>query len=111
MQSARVMISAMAGERVLIVDDDEGVRESTGDYLTDHGFKVAFAADGGEMRKAFGYEGCPIVLVAKARPKTVEPVRKFKPRPGGPPVKPKFKRGGPPKERRSGKARAARRLR
>lgn len=65
----------------------------------------------GEMRKAFGYEGCPIVLVAKARPKTVEPVRKFKPRPGGPPVKPKFKRGGPPKERRSGKARAARRLR
>lgn len=66
---------------------------------------------GGEMRKAFGYEGCPIVLVAKARPKTVEPVRKFKPRPGGPPVKAKFKRGGPPKERRSGKARAARRLR
>jgi len=34
----------------------------------------------GEMRKAFGYEGCPIVLVPKARPKTVEPVRKFKPR-------------------------------
>lgn len=65
----------------------------------------------GEMRKAFGYEGCPIVLVAKARPKTVEPVRKFKQRPGGPPVKTKFKRGGPPKERRSGKARAARRLR
>lgn len=66
---------------------------------------------GGEMRKAFGFEGCPIVLVAKARPKTVEPVRKFKARPGGPPVKAKFKRGGPPKERRSGKARAARRLR
>ncbi len=34
---------------------------------------------GGEMRKAFGYEGCPIVLVPKARPKTVEPIRKFKP--------------------------------
>ena len=61
-----------------------------------------------EMRKAFGYEGCPIVLVARARPKTVEPVRKFKPRAGGPPLKQKFKRGGPPKERRSGKARAAR---
>jgi GTP-binding protein len=29
----------------------------------------------GELRKAFGYEGCPIVLVPKARPKTVEPVR------------------------------------
>jgi len=65
----------------------------------------------GEMRKAFGYEGCPIVLVAKARPKTVEPVRKFKLRSSGPPMRTKFKRGGPPKERRSGKARAARRLR
>lgn len=32
----------------------------------------------GEMRTAFGYEGCPIVLAAKARPKTIEPVRKFK---------------------------------
>lgn len=31
-----------------------------------------------EMRKAFGYEGCPIVLVPKARPKTIEPVRKFR---------------------------------
>jgi GTPase len=30
----------------------------------------------GELRKAFGYEGCPIVLVPKARPKTIEPVRK-----------------------------------
>ena len=32
------------------------------------------------LRQAFGYEGCPIVLVPKARPKTVEPVRKFKKR-------------------------------
>jgi GTP-binding protein len=32
----------------------------------------------GELRKAFGYEGCPIVLAPKARPKTVEPVRQFK---------------------------------
>jgi GTP-binding protein len=32
----------------------------------------------GELRKAFGYEGCPILLVPKARPKTIEPVRKFK---------------------------------
>ncbi|MSU56576.1 MAG: ribosome biogenesis GTPase Der [Pedosphaera sp.] len=26
----------------------------------------------GELRKAFGYEGCPVVLVPKARPKTIE---------------------------------------
>jgi GTPase len=37
----------------------------------------------GDMRKAFGYEGCPIVLVPKPRPKTIEPVRKFRPRPQG----------------------------
>ena len=29
-----------------------------------------------EMRRAFGYEGCPLVLVPKPRPKTIEPVRK-----------------------------------
>lgn len=29
-----------------------------------------------QLRAAFGYEGCPIVLAPKARPKTVEPVRK-----------------------------------
>jgi GTP-binding protein len=33
-----------------------------------------------EMRKAFGYEGCPIVLVSREREKTIEPVRKFRPR-------------------------------
>src|SRR5262249_34918174 len=36
----------------------------------------------GEMRRAFGYEGCPIVIAAKARPKTIEPLRKFKPKTG-----------------------------
>jgi len=33
----------------------------------------------GELRKAFGYEGCPLILVPKPRPKTVEPIRKFRP--------------------------------
>jgi GTP-binding protein len=32
----------------------------------------------GELRRAFGYEGCPMVLVPKPRPKTIEPIRKFK---------------------------------
>ena len=35
----------------------------------------------GELRKAFGYEGCPVVLVPRARPKTIESVRKPKPAP------------------------------
>ena len=46
------------------------------DELFSDGYKKHLA---GELRKSFGYEGCPIVLVPKARPKTVEPVRKFKP--------------------------------
>jgi GTP-binding protein len=29
----------------------------------------------GQLRQAFGYEGCPLVLVPKARPKSIEPVR------------------------------------
>jgi GTP-binding protein len=32
---------------------------------------------GNQLRQAFGYEGCPIVLVPKSRPRTVEPIRKF----------------------------------
>jgi GTP-binding protein len=31
-----------------------------------------------QMRAAFGYEGCPIILVPKPRPKTIEPVRKLR---------------------------------
>jgi GTP-binding protein len=42
---------------------------------------------GNELRKAFGYEGCPLVLVPKARPKTVEGKRKFKPAPDQSPRK------------------------
>src|SRR5207253_4690066 len=30
----------------------------------------------GQLRRAFGYEGCPIILVPKPRPKTIEPVRR-----------------------------------
>ncbi len=37
---------------------------------------------GSAMRTAFGYEGCPIVLAAKPRPKTIEPMRKFKDKAG-----------------------------
>jgi len=32
-----------------------------------------------ELRRAFGYEGCPIVLAPKPRPQPVEPVRRHKP--------------------------------
>jgi GTPase len=44
----------------------------------------------GEMRKAFGFEGCPIVLVGRARTKTIEPVRRT--RPGG--IRPEIPKPG-----------------
>jgi GTP-binding protein len=35
---------------------------------------------GNELRTAFGFEGCPLILVPKPRPKTIDSIRK--PRPG-----------------------------
>jgi GTPase len=53
---------------LLFVNRDELFSEQYRKYLT------------GQMRTAFGYEGCPIILVPKPRPKTIEPVRKYRPR-------------------------------
>lgn len=47
-----------------------------------------------EMRTAFGYEGCPIVLFPRARPKTIEPKRKFKPAPQKHAAKPTHRKDG-----------------
>ena len=33
----------------------------------------------GEIRRAFGYEGCPVVLIARARPKTIATIRRARP--------------------------------
>ena len=52
---------------LLFVNNDELLTDQYKKYLAD------------EMRTAFGYEGCPIVLVPKSRPKTVESKRKPKP--------------------------------
>ncbi|MGB7767663.1 MAG: ribosome biogenesis GTPase Der [Verrucomicrobiia bacterium] len=52
---------------LLFVNRDELFSDQYKKYLAD------------QMRRAFGYEGCPVVLVPKARPKTVEPIRKPKP--------------------------------
>jgi GTPase len=50
---------------LLFVNRDELLAAPYKKYLAD------------QLRAAFGYEGCPIVLVPKPRPKTIEPVRKF----------------------------------
>jgi GTPase len=51
---------------LLFVNRDELFSEPYRKYLGD------------QLRRAFGYEGCPVVLVPKPRPQTVEPIRKFK---------------------------------
>jgi DNA-binding response OmpR family regulator len=40
-------------QRVLIVDDDAATRETTAEYLQQHGFEIALAADGEQMRAEF----------------------------------------------------------
>jgi len=55
---------------------------------------------GDQMRVAFGYEGCPLILVPKPRPKTIEPVRKFRK------IKPQNARGNRPDFRQKGTRRA-----
>ena len=52
---------------LLFINRDELFSDQYKKYLAD------------QMRQAFGYEGCPMVLVPKPRPKTVEPIRKFRP--------------------------------
>lgn len=54
---------------LLFVNRDELFSDQYKKYLAD------------QMRIAFGYEGCPVVLVPKPRPKTIEPVRKFRNKP------------------------------
>ena len=48
-----------------------------------------------QLRTAFGYEGCPIILLPRARPKTVESVRRRKPKERNRPIsKSRSRRGG-----------------
>ena len=53
---------------LMFVNRDELFSDQYKKYLAD------------QMRIAFGYEGCPVILTAKPRPKTIEPMRKFKDR-------------------------------
>jgi two-component system phosphate regulon response regulator OmpR len=53
----------MATERILIVDDDRDVRESMGEYLQGHGYEVALAADGTQMRAALAVAAPDVVLL------------------------------------------------
>jgi two-component system phosphate regulon response regulator OmpR len=62
-RSAAGIIPPMAGEHILIVDDDAEIRESTGEYLAGHGFGTALAADGAAMRAAIAERRPDLVLL------------------------------------------------
>jgi len=61
-QSPAVIMPAMA-QRVLIVDDDAEIRQTTGEYLSGHGYEVTLAGDGAQMRAAFAAAAPQLVLL------------------------------------------------
>src|ERR1700757_5529288 len=54
-------MAAAAGARILMVDDDPGIRDVVSDFLGKHGYRVETAADGREMDEAL--ERGPVDLV------------------------------------------------
>ncbi|HEX8642566.1 MAG TPA: response regulator [Allosphingosinicella sp.] len=51
------------GELILLVDDDPEIRQLIGDFLVQHGFRVALAADGAEMDRRIGAERPALVVL------------------------------------------------
>lgn len=56
---------------LLFVNDDELFSDQYRKYLGD------------SLRRSFGYEGCPIILLPRSRPKTIEPKRRPRPSDSG----------------------------
>ncbi|EZP53853.1 MULTISPECIES: response regulator [Sphingomonas] len=52
-----------ADTRLLIVDDDPGIRELTAEFLTTHGYIVDTAADGAAMRAALDRQSYALVVL------------------------------------------------
>jgi two-component system OmpR family response regulator len=50
-------------ERLLVVDDEEDIRELLGDYLSSYGFDVTTVADGAQMRAALQAQPYDLVLL------------------------------------------------
>jgi len=50
-------------ERLLVVDDEEDIRELLGDYLSSYGFDVTTVADGAQMRAALQAQPHDLVLL------------------------------------------------
>lgn len=51
------------GDLILLVDDDPEIRQLIGDFLVQHGFRVAKAANGAEMDREIGAERPALIVL------------------------------------------------
>jgi two-component system OmpR family response regulator len=51
------------GDLILLVDDDPDIRQLIGDFLAQHGFRVALAADGAEMDEEIARERPALIVL------------------------------------------------
>jgi two-component system OmpR family response regulator len=74
--------------RILLVDDDAGIRETIGNYLESHGYKVNLAPDAAAMREALDREAFDLVVLDVMMPGEdgLSALRRLQGRPGSPPV-------------------------
>jgi len=56
-------MTASAAARILMVDDDPGIRDVVSDFLRRHGYRVETAADGREMDEALTREPVDLVVL------------------------------------------------
>ena len=61
----------MAGERILVVDDEDGIRDLVGTYLRQEGYEVDDAADGDEALDRFRRQA-PDLMVLDLRLPTID---------------------------------------
>lgn len=57
-----------SNSHILVVDDDPGIREVIGDFLSDHGYDVARAADGQAMRAAMAARAVDLIVLDMMMP-------------------------------------------
>jgi two-component system OmpR family response regulator len=55
--------TSQSAARIVVVDDDPGIRELVSDFLGRHGFEVETAADGAGLNRALSEKGADLVVL------------------------------------------------
>jgi len=76
------------GARVLIVDDDPGIRDVVSEFLSRHGYQVETAADGKAMETALGRGAFDLIVLDVMMPGEdgLSICRRLSSKPGGPAI-------------------------